>query len=51
MKQTYCFNPELDKISNIIEKFRNRPSIQKIKENITLESKFSFPTVSEPAMR
>ena len=43
----YCFNPELDKISNIIEKFKNHPSVQKIKKNVKVEATFHFKNVSE----
>ena len=43
----YCYNPELDKISNIVEKFKNHPSIQKIKENVKVDAKFHFENVSE----
>ena len=44
----YCYNPELDKISNLIEKFKNHPSIQKIKENTKIEIKFNFENVTVP---
>ena len=43
----YNFIPELDYISNIIEKFKNHPSIRKIKENVNIEKHFSFNTVNE----
>ena len=50
-KTEYCFNPELDKISNVIEKFKNHPSILKIKEKVKVEAKFHFSTVTEPVVR
>ena len=43
----YIFKPKLDNISNIIEKFKNHPSVQKIKENVNIEAKFHFENVSE----
>ena len=47
--KTYDYNyiPELDYISNIIEKFKNHPSIQRIKENVKIEKRFHFSTVNE----
>ena len=47
----YIFIPELDNISNIIEKFKSHPSIQKIKENINIEAKFHFENISEPMVQ
>ena len=47
----YSENPELDVISNIIEKFKHHPSIQKIKENVNVEIKFHFSTVSESVIK
>ena len=47
----YCENPELDKVSNIIEKFKIHPSIIKIKENVKIESKFHFSTVRESVIK
>ena len=38
---------DADYISNIIDKFKNHPSIVKIKENVKVKKKFSFTTVSE----
>ena len=42
--KTYDYNyiPELDYISNIIEKFKNHPSIQRIKENVKIEKRVHF---------
>ena len=42
-KNKYCINPDLNNISNIIEKFKNHPSIQKIKT-------FHFKNVSVSEM-
>ena len=42
----FCPNPELDSIFNIVQKFRNHPSVQKIKENVKVESKFKFKNVN-----
>ena len=47
----YCYKPEIDNISNIIEKFNNHPSIRKIKENVIVETEFHFEDVSEPLVR
>ena len=44
MKRTILL--KLDKISNIIQKFGNHPSILRIKES---KATLNFPTVSEPA--
>ena len=44
-------NPEIDKISNTIEKFKNHPSIQKIKEKVNVEAKFHFTDVSESTVK
>ena len=33
----YSYVPELDYISNIVEKFKNHPSILIIKENVKIE--------------
>ena len=41
-KNEYCFSPDLDNISNIIEQFKNHPSIQKIKINVKVEATFHF---------
>ena len=43
----YFFDPEIDNISNIIEKFKAHPSIIQIKENVKVEVKFEFSKVSE----
>ena len=45
-KTEYCLNPDLDNISNIIDKFRNHPSVLNIKDNVTVEVKFTFTTVN-----
>ena len=50
-KPEYCSNPELDIISNIIDKFKNHPSILNIKENVKVQSKFNFSTVTETMVR
>ena len=42
----YSFNSELGHISNVIDKFKNHPSIQKIKENVKIQSKFHFENVN-----
>ena len=47
----FCENPKLDNVSNIIENFKIHPSIIKIKENIKVETKFNFSTVSESAIK
>ena len=47
----YCFNSELDEISNILENFKDHPSIQKIKENVNVEAKFHFEAVSETMIK
>ena len=49
-KNEYCFSPDLDNISNIIEKFKNHPSIQKIKINVKVEATFHFKNVSVSEM-
>ena len=38
----FSYAPELDYISNIIEKFKNHPSIKKIKTNVKLAECFQF---------
>ena len=43
----YSENPELDTISNIIERYKNHPSILKIKDNVKIETKFQFSSVKE----
>ena len=47
----YCYNSELDDISNIIEKFKNHPSVLKIKENVNVEAKFHFDDVSDTVIK
>ena len=47
----YCFDPEIDNISNIIEKYKSHPSIVKIKEKVNVDVKFNFSSVSEAAMK
>ena len=42
----YSFNYELDDVSNIIEKFKKHPSIQKIKENVKIQAKFNFENIN-----
>ena len=49
-KNEYCFSPDLVNISNIIEKFKNHPSIQKIKINVKVEATFHFKNVSVSEM-
>ena len=43
----YSYVPELNYISNIVEKFKNHPSILKIKENVKIEEGFHFSPVDE----
>ena len=43
----YSYHPELDYISNIVEKFKNHPSVLKIKENVKIKEKFHFLPVDE----
>ena len=47
----YDVNPDLDKISNIIEKFKIHPSILKIKENVKVDVKFNFSDVNESVVK
>ena len=47
----YCYNSELDDISDIINKFKNHPSILKLKENIKLETNFHFETVTNAIIK
>ena len=37
----------LDFVSNVIDKFRNHPSILRIKENVQVNEKCSFSTIKE----
>ena len=46
-KNNYTPRDDADYISNIIDKFKNHPSIVKIKENVKVKAKFSFTTVNE----
>ena len=43
----YSYQPQLDYISNIINKFKNHPSILKIKENVQFNERFCFQPVEE----
>ena len=43
----YSYIPELDYISNIVEKFKYHPSILKIKEIVKIDLRFSFLPVDE----
>ena len=43
----YSYAPELNYIANIIEKFKNHPSVLKIKENVTFDRHFQFSLVEE----
>ena len=43
----YSYFPELDYISNIVEKFKYHPSILKIKEIVKIDLRFSFLPVDE----
>ena len=43
----YSYAPELDNIMNIVEKFKNHPSISKIKKIVKIDQPFSFLPVSE----
>ena len=47
----YSADSELDNTYNIIEKFKNHPSILKIKENVQVETKFHFDEVNEPGIK
>ena len=47
----YSADSELDNTYNIIEKFKNHPSILKIKENVQVETKFHFYEVNEPGIK
>ena len=46
-KNNYTPRDDAAYISNIIDKFKNHPSIVKIKENVKVKEKFSFTTVNE----
>ena len=43
----FSYAPELDYITNIIENFKNHPSISKIKKIVKIEQHFKFLPVSE----
>ena len=43
----YSYVPEIDYISNIIEKFKNHPSILRIKEKVEIDESFHFSPVDE----
>ena len=43
----FYYAPELGYIMNIIENFKNHPSISKIKKNVKIEQTFKFLPVSE----
>ena len=47
----YSANPELDKTYNIIEKFKNHPSILKIKENVQVKTEFHFDEINEAGIK
>ena len=47
----YSADPELDKTYNIVEKFKNHPSILKIKENVQVETKFHFDEINEAGIK
>ena len=47
----YSTDPELDKTYNIIENFKNHPSILKIKENVRVETKFHFDEINEVGIK
>ena len=47
----FLYNPEIDSISNIIEKFKNHPSILTINENVKVEGSFHFSTVNESMIK
>ena len=47
----YVRQPELDDISNIIEKFKTHPSIIKIKDNVNIEARFHFEDIDEPMVQ
>ena len=50
-KIDYCFDPELDNISNIIGKFQKHPSIKKRKENVYVKDKFHFTNVNDSMIK
>ena len=43
----FNYIPELNYISNIINKFENHPSIKNIKRNVNIDKRFHFSTVNE----
>ena len=43
----YSYKPELHYISNIIEKFKNHPSVIKIKKTVKIDEHFHFADVDE----
>ena len=43
----YSYDPGMDYISNIIEKFKSHPSIMKIKENVNVNTCFNFTNVDQ----
>ena len=47
----YSADPELDKTYNIIEKYKNHPSILKVKENVKVETKFHFDEINEAGIK
>ena len=47
----YSYVPEIDYISNIIEKFKNHPSILRIKEKVEIDESFLFSPVDETVIR
>ena len=47
----YSADPDLDITYNIIEKFKNHPSIPKIKENVQVETKFHFDEINEAGIK
>ena len=46
----FSYTPELDYIANIVEKFKDHPSITKIKANVRLDERFQFEPIDESTM-
>ena len=46
----FSYTTELDYIANIVEKFKDHPSITKIKANVRLNERFQFESIDESTM-
>ena len=46
----FSYTLELDYIANIVEKFKDHPSITKIKANVRLNERFQFEPIDESTM-